>query len=93
MPAVLADVSYADNGDGTLDAGDVEYVEQDVSGTVTAVSDGSVTITPDGSDAPETFTADPGQGLFDGVAVGDQVDINYHQSGGQSVVDSVDDQS
>ena len=89
----VVDVSYVDNGDGTLDAGDVEYVEQDASGTVTAVSDGSVTIDPDDSGQPQTFTADPTQGLFDGVAVGDQIDINYHQSGSRQVLDSVDDQS
>lgn len=89
----VVDVSYVDNGTGTLDAGDVEYVEQDASGTVTAVSDGSITIDPGDSGQPQTFTADPTQGLFDGVAVGDQVDINYHQSGSQQVLDRVDDQS
>jgi len=89
----VVDVTYLDNGDGTLDAGDVEYVEQDATGIVTAVSDGGVTVMSDDSGAPLTFTADPSQGLFDGVAVGDQVDVNYHQSGSQFVVDSVDDQS
>jgi Cu/Ag efflux protein CusF len=89
----VVDVSYADNGDGTYSAGDVEYEEQDVTGTVTAVSDGSMTITDAASGQSETFTADPGDGMFDGVAVGDQVDVNYHQSGSQLVVDGVDDQS
>jgi hypothetical protein len=89
----VVDVSYTDNGDGTYDASDVEYVEQDVTGTVTAVSDGSMTIADQDTGQPETFTADPGDGTFDGVAVGDQVDVNYHQSGGQKVVDGIDDQS
>jgi archaellum component FlaF (FlaF/FlaG flagellin family) len=89
----VVDVSYADNGDGTFDASDVEYVEQDVSGTVTAVSDGSMTITDADTGQPETFTADPADAMFDGVSVGDEVDVNYHQSGSQQVVDSIDDQS
>jgi hypothetical protein len=89
----VVDVTYADNGDGTHDAGEVEYVEQDVTGTVTAVRGGSMTITSDDSGAQLTLTADPSQGLFAGVAVGDQVDINYHQSGSLLVVDSVEDQS
>jgi hypothetical protein len=29
--------------------------------------------------------------MFDGVAVGDQIDVTYHASAGQSVVDAVDD--
>ena len=49
-------------------------------GTVTAVSDGSVTITRR-LRPPQTFRADPTQALFDGVAVGEQVDINYRPSG------------
>jgi Domain of unknown function (DUF5666) len=89
----VVDVSYTDNGDGTYSAGDVEYEEQDATGTVTAVSDGSITITADASGQPETFTADPSDGMFDGIAVGDQVDVNYHQSGSQLVIDGVDDQS
>jgi hypothetical protein len=55
------------------------------------VSDGSLTITNNGQS--ETFTADPSVGLFDGIALRDQVDVNYHQSNSQLVVDSVDDQS
>jgi hypothetical protein len=89
----VVDVSYLDNGDGTFSALDVEYIEQDSSGTVTAVSDGSLTITDDQTGQPETFVADPADGLFDGIAVGDHVDVNSHQSGGQLVVDSVEDQS
>ena len=29
--------------------------------------------------------------VFDGVTVGDQVDVTYHQSGDQQVAESVDD--
>jgi hypothetical protein len=88
----VVDVSYDTLGDGTLDAGDVEYVEQDASGTVTAVSSGSLAVRGDGGQT-ETFTADPSQGIFDGVSVGDEVDVSFHQSAGQHVADVVDDQS
>jgi hypothetical protein len=57
------------------------------------VSDGSLTITDDNTGQPVMFTADPGAGVFDGVAVGDQVDVNYHQSASGPVADSVDDSS
>jgi hypothetical protein len=43
----IVDVTYAENGDGTYTADDVEWVEQDVPGTVTDVSGGSMTITDD----------------------------------------------
>lgn len=89
----LVDVTYTDNGDGTFDASDVEYVEQDATGTVSAVSDGSMTFTDGDSAQSVTVTADPATGVFDGVAVGDQVDVNYHQSGSQLVADEVDDGS
>lgn len=88
----LVDVTYADTGSG-FDASDVEYVEQDVTGTVTAASDGSLTITDDGTGHAVTFTAEPDSGTFDGVAVGDSVDVNYHQSGSQLVADGVDGSS
>jgi hypothetical protein len=89
----VVDVTYTDNGDGTFDASDVEYVEQDSTGTVTAVSDGSMTFTDSDSGQPVTVTADPAAGVFDGIAVGDEVDVNYHQSGTQLVADEVDDGS
>lgn len=88
----VVDVSYDTLSDGTLDAGDVEYVEQDSMGTVTAVSASSLTLT-DSNGQSQTFTGDPSQGIFDGVSVGDQVDVTFHQSGGQQVADVVDDQS
>ena len=56
----VVDVTYADNGDGTYTADDVEWVEQDSTGTVTDVSDGSMTITDDQTGQPVTFVADPG---------------------------------
>lgn len=88
----VVDVSYAQAADGSLDASDVEYAEQDVSGTVSAVTSASLTLV-DGSGASHTFTGDPAQGVFDGVSQGDQVDVTYHQSSGQAVADVVNDQS
>jgi uncharacterized protein DUF5666 len=89
----LVDVSYAQNADGSESADDVEYAEQDVSGQVTAVSGASITVAGQASEAPLTITADPGQGLFDGILAGDEVEVTYHQSAGGPVADSVDDQS
>ena len=87
----VVDVTYADNGDGAYTADDVEWVEQDFTGTVTDVSAGSMTATDDQTGQPVTFVTDPGDSVFDGVAVGDQVDVTYHQSGDQQVAESVDD--
>jgi hypothetical protein len=92
------DVTYVQNSDGSLNAQDVEYVEQDALGTVTAVSSSSMTITDDTTGASETFVTDP-SGLalegtgFDGIQVGDQVDVTYHVSGNQLVADDVSDNS
>jgi hypothetical protein len=88
----VVDVTYDQASDGSLDASDVEYSEQDVTGAVTAVTDSSLTLT-DGNGQSWTFTGDPTQGVFDGVSVGDQVDVTYHMSGSQPVADAVDDQS
>jgi hypothetical protein len=82
----VVDVGYSQNN-----ATDVQYVEQDASGRVSAVSAGRITITSGGQ--RQTFAADPSQGMFDGISVGDQVDVVYHQSSGQLVADSVDDGS
>lgn len=93
----VVDVTYVQNGDGTLTATDVEYVELNASGTVTAVTPQSVTITDSATGASETFVADPSLGLqlctraFDGIHVGDQIDVTYHQSAAGLVADSVDD--
>jgi hypothetical protein len=92
----VVDVTYVQNQDGSLTATDVEYVEQDASGTVTAVSGTSMTITDSDSGQPETFVTGP-NGVevdgpsFQGVSFGDQVDVTYHQSAGQLVADSVCD--
>jgi hypothetical protein len=89
----VVDVTYHQNPDGTLSADDVEYVEQDARGAVSAVSDGGLTLTEQGSGQPVTFITDPALGLFDDVAPGDQVDVTYHQSAGGGVADAVDDQA
>jgi len=54
------------------------------------VSDGSLTIGSGHGPRSETFVADPSQGMFDGISVGDGVDVIYHQSAGQMVADVVD---
>jgi hypothetical protein len=87
------DVTYAQNADGTLSADDVEYVEQDASGPVSAVSDSRITVADQASGSSYTITADPTLGLFYGVLPGDQVDVTYHQSAAGLVADAVDDQS
>jgi hypothetical protein len=95
----LVDVTYTQNGDGSLSASDVQYVEEETTGQVTSVttsdSGGSVTITDDNTGQPDTFVADPSNGVqinsdaFNGVQVGDQIDVCYHVSGGQLVADTV----
>jgi hypothetical protein len=95
----LVDVTYTQNSDGSLTATDVQYVEEETTGQVTSVTTsqngGSVTITDDNTGQPDTFVADPSNGVqinsdaFDGVQVGDQLDVCYHVSGGQLVADTV----
>jgi hypothetical protein len=89
----VVDVTYAENAGGSFSADDVEYVEQDASGLVTAVSDGQITVADQASGASDTIGADPASGLFDGVLAGDQVDVTYHQSTAGLVADAVDDTS
>jgi hypothetical protein len=92
----VVDVTYTQNGDGSLDAIDVQYVEQDATGVVTSVSSSSLTLTDDNTGQPDAFIADPNNGLqictyaFDGVHAGDQVDVTYHQTAAGLVADSVD---
>lgn len=93
----LVDVTYTQNSDGSLEATNVQYVEEGTSGTVTSVSeDGTMlTITDDNTGLPDTFIADPSNGVqitaqaFNGVSVGDEIDVCYHQSAGQLVADTV----
>lgn len=89
----LVDVAYHQNPDQTPTADDIQYVEQDTTGVVTAATGDSLTLTDDATGQPITVEADPALGLFAGVAVGDQVDITYHQSATGAVVDAVDDQA
>jgi hypothetical protein len=94
----VVDVTYTKNSDGSLNATDVQYVESEAGGTVTAVSSSSVTITDSSSGQSETLVADPNNGLemttyaFDGIKVGDELDVNYHQSGTSLIADCVSDQ-
>jgi Domain of unknown function (DUF5666) len=97
----LVNVTYTQNGDGSLTATDLCFVEESASGKVSSVTTnaggGSLTITDDDTGQPDTFVADPQSGVqinsraFNGVSVGDQVDVTYHQSAGRLVADSVTD--
>lgn len=87
----VVDVSYYQNANGTLSADDVEYVEDDATGVVSTVSDGAISIVDAGTGQTDTFSADPGMGLFDGIAPGDEVDVTYHQAAAGSVADAVGD--
>jgi len=93
----VVDVTYTQNSDGSISAVNVQYVEQDATGTVTAVSSSNLTLTDSTTGQPDTFIADPNNGLqlstyaFDGIHVADQVDVTYHQTAAGLVADSVDD--
>jgi hypothetical protein len=95
----VVDVTYSTNDQGGLDASDVQYVENSASGTVTLVSQDSMTITESSSGNSATFVAgggfeeDWGINPFDGVSVGDQVQVAYHVSSGHKVADLVIDDS
>ncbi|HEY2320689.1 MAG TPA: hypothetical protein VGH67_20445 [Solirubrobacteraceae bacterium] len=86
-------VTSAQNADGSPWADDVEYVEDDASGVVTAVGDGSITLDEGAGGPSQTISADPASGLFTGVMAGDSVDVTYHESAGAAVADALDDQS
>ena len=88
----LVDVTYDSSG-GSLQASDVEYVEADATGTVTAVDTSSLTLTNSDTGQTETIVADPGEDMFDGVSVGDGLVVTYHQSAGQLIADVVDDET
>ncbi len=94
----LVDVTYTQNSDGSMTATDVEFVEEETAGQVTAVTTsgngGSVTIVDDNTGQSETFVAGTNgvqinSHAFNGVSVGDHLDICYHESAGQLVADTV----
>ena len=88
----VVDATYTLDPDGvTLDASDVEYVETDEIGVVTSAGAGALTITDGITGHAISFTADPSEAMFDGIEVGDEVDVTVHSSSGQPVVDNVDD--
>ena len=74
-------------------ASDVEYVETDATGTVTAVNTASLTLTDSDTGQTQTIVADPAEDMFDGVSVSDVVVVTYHQSAGQLIADVVDDET
>jgi hypothetical protein len=70
-----------------------------VSGTVTSVttsqSGGSLTVADSDSGDSVTVYADPANGVeieasaFNGISVGDEVTVSYHQAAGQLIADVV----
>ncbi len=86
----MVDVTYDQASNGTLEASDVEYVENDVTGNVSAVSAGSVTLVEDGTGRTVTFVADPADDVFDGILTGQHVDVTYHQGAAGLVADDVE---
>ena len=88
----LVDVTYDSSG-GSFQASDVEYVEADATGTVTAVDTSSLTLTNSDTGQSQTIVADADEDMFDGVSVGDGVVVTYHQSAGQLIADVVDDET
>ena len=93
------DVTYTQPGDGSNDATDVEYVEQQDTGTVTAVSATTLTMTDASTGKPDAFTADPSDGLqintdaFTGVSVGDVIDVCFHITAQGNVAGDITDSS
>ena len=93
------DVTYTQPGDGSNDATDVEYVEQQDTGTVTAVSATTLTMTDASTGKPDAFTADPSDGLqintdaFTGVSVGDVIDVCFHITAQGDIADDITDPS
>lgn len=84
------DVTYNQPG-GMMTANDIEYYGQDAVGSVIYVDSGTIRISDPTTGQITTFTDDPANGSFDGVAQGDQVDISFHLSSGRQIVDSVSD--
>jgi len=93
----LVDVTYTINPDGSFSATNVAFAEESTSGVVTTVTATTLTVVDDNSGQPETFIADPSQGVqinaaaFTGLPVGDDVSLCYHVSAGQLIADSVTD--
>lgn len=92
----VVDVTYSPETDGTLDATDVEYVEGDDTGVVTAVNAKHLTIADSTTGEPDVFVADPGgleisSDAFTGITVGDYVDICFHTTAAGLVADEISD--
>ena len=92
----VVDVTYSQDSDGTLDASDVEYVEGDDTGYVTAVTAKSLTVADSTTGEPDVFINDPSEmqlntDAFTGIAVGDWVDICFHTTKAGLVADTVND--
>jgi hypothetical protein len=86
----VVDVTYSAESGGGREAEDVEYVENDAIGIVTLVSAAALTMTDETTGQPDRFAADPSLLLFDGVLIGNEIDVSYHLNGDRMVVDGVD---
>ena len=95
----LVDVTSVTAPDGSQQATNISFVEEQASGKVTSVTTstngGSLTLEDVSSGNPLTVTADPAHGVqinahaFNGISVGDEVSITYHQSAGKLIADTV----
>lgn len=102
QPGDLVDVTSTTNPDGSLQAIDVNYVEEDATGPVTTVTTSangsSLTVADTSSGSSVTVYADPSNGVqidayaFNGISVGDDVSVTYHQSAGHLIADTVSEQ-
>ena len=102
QPGDLVDVTSVTASDGSLQATNISFVEEQESGTVTSVTTstdgGSLTLQDDTSGSALTVEADPNNGVqinayaFNGISVGDHVSLTYHQAAGQLIADTVSEQ-
>ena len=98
----LVDVTSTTNPDGSEQAINICFVEEQANGTVssvtTSVNGGSLTLQDADTGNALTVFADPKNGVqidahaFTGISVGDQVSVTYHQSAGQLIADTVSEQ-
>ena len=90
-------MSYTAGADGSLQASDIEYAEQELRGILMGVTGTTVTVEDPASGGSKTLHAYSGGDVggrasaFVGVSGGDTVDVTYHARSGQLIVDTLDD--
>jgi hypothetical protein len=102
QPGDLVDVTSTTNPDGSLQAVNISFVEEEASGSVSSVTTsldgGSLTLLDANAGNPLTVYADPSNGVqingraFNGISVGDSVSVDYHQAAGRLIADTVSEQ-